>query len=63
VRREGDQSFVTRVVHDAAGERTERVSVTLGAENDHQVEVIGGIGEGDQVLIDPKSASDNETKI
>jgi len=63
VRREGDQSFVTRVVHDAAGERTERVSVTLGAENDHQVEVTGGIGEGDQVLIDPKSARDNETKI
>ena len=63
VRREGDKSFVTRVISDAAGERTERVSVTLGAENDHQVEVIAGIGEGERVLIDPPAASDNETKI
>jgi len=63
VRRERDECFVSRVVSDERGEHTERVKVTLGAENDHEVEVVSGIAEGERVLVDPPSAADNETKI
>lgn len=63
VHREGGETYVSRVVADSKGERTERVTVTLGAENDHSVEVSAGITEGDRVLIDPPSAEANTTKI
>jgi macrolide-specific efflux system membrane fusion protein len=63
VRREHDESFVSRVVSDERGEHTERVKITLGAENDREVEVVSGIAEGERVLIDPPSAAENETKI
>jgi RND family efflux transporter MFP subunit len=63
VRRDGTQAFVTRVVTDPEGEHTEEVPVTLGAENDHQVEILSGLEAGERVKIDPPSAAENETKI
>lgn len=63
VRRDGAKAFVMRVVSDPAGERTEEVLVTLGDENDHQVEVLEGLEAGARVKIDPPSAASNETKI
>ena len=63
VRREEGKAFVKRVIAGERGETTERVQVTLGVENDRRVEVVSGINVGERVLIDPPSASDNETKI
>lgn len=63
VRKKHGKEFVTRVVSDAQGEHTEEVEVKLGAGNDHVVEVVSGIAEGQRVLVDPASAAKNETKI
>ena len=63
VRRDGKQTFVTRLVGDKEHEHTERVTVVLGSENDHQVEIVSGVGEGDRVVLDPPSADENQTKI
>lgn len=62
--KQGDRSLVTRVEEGPSGEqRTEKVEVTLGARNDREVELTGGIAEGDRVLIDPASAADNQMKL
>ncbi len=63
VRKKDGKDFVTRVVSDAAGDHTQEVQVRLGAGNDHVVEIVSGIDEGQRVLIDPASANKNETKI
>ena len=63
VRRDGDKAVVTRVVTAGTSERTEVVPVTLGAENDHEIEIVSGLSEGERVKIDPPSARANETKI
>jgi HlyD family secretion protein len=38
-------------------------TVRLGASSDQEVEVLAGLAEGDQVLIDPASAKDNVNKF
>jgi multidrug efflux pump subunit AcrA (membrane-fusion protein) len=63
VQKKDGNNFVTRVVSDATGEHTERVQVRLGDGNDHVVEIVSGIHEGQRVLIDPASSKKNETKI
>ena len=42
---------------------TEKVEVKLGARNDSEVEIVGGLDEGSRVLINPPSAAENETKL
>jgi hypothetical protein len=32
-------------------------------ENDHQIEIVSGLAEGERVVLDPPSADANETKI
>jgi membrane fusion protein, macrolide-specific efflux system len=55
VRRESGRAFVKRVVlHDKA-KHTERVEVVLGTQNDRFAEVLSGLGEGEEVLLDPPS--------
>ena len=63
VRSEAGKSFVTRVVGKADTEHTEKVRVVVGSANDHLVEIVSGVGEGERILVDPGSAKDNETKI
>jgi len=62
--KEGAKSFATKVVLGPDGkQRTDKVEITLGARNDREVEVLTGISDGDRVLINPASASENETKL
>ncbi len=56
VETEGGQAFVTRVT--ASG--SERVAVTLGLITDTQVEVLGGINEGDAVTVYANPVQDTE---
>jgi membrane fusion protein, macrolide-specific efflux system len=58
-------AFVNRVMGapDKGGKvRVERVKVELGARNDRDQEIVGGIAEGERVLIRPPSAEANEWK-
>lgn len=64
IRKENGKSFVTRVKSDPkSGQQTEKIEVTLGARSDREVEITSGIEENDQILINPASASENETKM
>ncbi len=62
--KESGKSFVTRVITDPAGhQKTEKIEVTVGVRNDREVEITAGIQENDRILINPGSASANETKM
>lgn len=63
LRRDG-KAFVTRVVRgpDGADVRQE-VEVELGAKNDREHELRGGVAAGDRVLVDPASAKANEVVL
>jgi HlyD family secretion protein/macrolide-specific efflux system membrane fusion protein len=64
VAKESGKSFVTKVLAGEKGkQRTEKVEVQLGARNDRDVEILSGIAEGDQILIKPASAAENEYKM
>jgi HlyD family secretion protein/macrolide-specific efflux system membrane fusion protein len=56
VRREAGKAFVKRVVEHEKTKRTERVEVVLGTQNDRFAEVLSGLSEGEQVLLDPPAA-------
>jgi membrane fusion protein, macrolide-specific efflux system len=53
VRREAGKAFVKRVVEREKRKHTERVEVVLGTQNDRFAEVLSGLHEGEQVLLDP----------
>ena len=53
VRREGGKAFVKKVVASEKAKHTERVEVVIGTQNDRFAEVVSGLGEGDDVLLDP----------
>jgi HlyD family secretion protein/macrolide-specific efflux system membrane fusion protein len=59
-----EQSSVKRVLTDARGtRRAEKTTVSIGARNDRELELLSGLAEGDEVLIDPASAAANELKL
>ena len=60
VRREAGKAFVKRVIEREKKRHTERVEVVLGTQNDRYAEVLSGLTEGEQVLLDPPSASKAE---
>ena len=61
--KEAGKSYVTKVETDAKGkERQDKVEVTVGLRNDHEVEVTG-VPEGTKVMLKPASASENEQKM
>lgn len=55
VHTEGDQATVYRLV----GGETERVEVTLGVMTETEVEITGGLGEGDVVSVVPTPTQDS----
>jgi RND family efflux transporter MFP subunit len=60
VRDKREQGHVTVVKKGADGHWIkEKRTVTLGTGSDHEVEVVSGLTEGEQVYIDPASAKDN----
>ena len=60
VRREAGKAFVKRVIAQEKTRHTERVEVVIGTQNDRFAEVLSGLDEGEQVLLDPPSASKAE---
>jgi len=60
VRREAGKVFVKRIIEQEKKRHTERVEVVLGTQNDRFAEVLSGISEGEEVLLDPPSASKAE---
>lgn len=61
--KESGKSFVTKVVEDGPNKtKQEKVEVTTGLRNDHEVEVTG-IAEGTKVMLKPASSSENEQKM
>lgn len=61
--KEKGQSYALRIVRDRDGkERTERVTLEVGARNDRDQELLRGLAEGDRVQIKPPSAEQNEFK-
>ncbi|MDB4968774.1 MAG: putative rane protein [Myxococcales bacterium] len=61
--REQGKDYVNKLVATDKGKKTERVEVKVGRRNDHQAEIAGGLGAGDQVLIDPSSSAANEYSL
>lgn len=53
VRREAGKAFVKRVSLQEKQRHTERVEVVLGTQNDRFAEVISGLSEGEEVILDP----------
>lgn len=62
VKAEG-KSSVTKIVVAEGIEKTEKLEVTVGARNDREVELAGGVAEGDKLLIDPASSKENEVEL
>ncbi len=69
--KEKGQSFVNCIIPGEApssspmgkkGPNTKRIDVQVGARNDREQEILGGVKEGDEVLIRPPSAEANEFK-
>lgn len=61
--KEKEKYYATRVKTGPDGQPlTDKIEIKTGARNDRETEVLGGLGEGDTVLIRPASAAANEAK-
>jgi HlyD family secretion protein/macrolide-specific efflux system membrane fusion protein len=60
VTHEAGKAFVKRVIEREKRRHTERVEVVLGTQNDRFAEIVSGVSEGEQVLLDPPSAAKAE---
>jgi membrane fusion protein, macrolide-specific efflux system len=64
VLKEEGKSWVKKVKVGLDGKKTsEKIEVKTGRSNDREIELIEGIEEGAEVVIDPGSARDNEAKL
>ncbi len=41
----------------------DKVEVKVGKSNDRQMEILEGLSEGDELVVDPGSSKDNEAKL
>jgi HlyD family secretion protein/macrolide-specific efflux system membrane fusion protein len=64
VAKDKGQAYVNKLTHNPPGKgpATVRVDIQVGARNDREQEILGGLGEGTEVLIKPPSAEANEFK-
>lgn len=62
--KEKGKTFVNKLTHNPPGKGpvTERVDIQPGVRNDRDQEILGGLKEGDEILIKPPSAEANEFK-
>lgn len=62
--KEKGKTFVNKLTHNPPGKgpATTRVDIQPGVRNDRDQEILGGLSEGDEVLIKPPSAEANEFK-
>jgi len=60
VRGKGNEGTVTLPGKD---KKPDERKVTIGLTNDHQVEILTGLQEGDAVLVKPASSADNSVKF
>ena len=58
--KDGDRHYAEKVVFGEQKPKTERIEIKVGARNDREVEITGGLAAGDQVLINPGSSAANE---
>jgi macrolide-specific efflux system membrane fusion protein len=63
VRKEDQKRMVTKLTTTPEGPHKEPVEVQVGKSNDREIEITGGLAEGDRVVIDPGSSKDNEAKM
>jgi HlyD family secretion protein len=64
VRKEEGKSHVQLVVVGADGKKkTEKTEVKLGKSNDREVEIVSGVSEGSEVVVDPASSKENEANL
>ena len=62
--KEMGKQYVTKIELDPKGKQKQvKTEVHVGARNDRELEIVDGIAEGQQVLIKPASASENEYKM
>jgi len=62
--KEDGKSRLKKVVVGVNGKKsTEKVDVTVGKSNDREIEILEGVHDGDEVVIDPASAKDNEAAL
>ncbi len=63
VKAEG-KSTVQKVVVGADGKKKgEKTEVVVGKSNDREMEITSGVKEGDELVVDPGSAKDNEAQL
>lgn len=62
--KEKGKTFVNKLTHNQPGKgpATTRVDIQPGVRNDRDQEILGGLSEGEEVLIKPLSAEANEFK-
>jgi HlyD family secretion protein/macrolide-specific efflux system membrane fusion protein len=58
-----EKNWVTVVEHGEHGDTTRKVDVKVGERNDRDVEVLTGVSEGQEILIQPPAADANEVKM
>lgn len=64
VLKEEGKSTVNKVsVGDDGKKKSDKVEIKTGKSNDREMEILDGVKEGDELVVDPGSAKDNEAKL
>jgi RND family efflux transporter MFP subunit len=63
VRKEEGNSQVQKIVVIDGKKKMEKTEVKVGRSNDREVEVLEGLTEGSEVVVDPASSKDNEANL
>src|SRR5262249_1580507 len=61
--KDAGKSFVTKIIVAEGKEKGEKIEVHTGARNDREAEIVSGIDEGQEILINPGSSKANEVEL